>query len=105
MKSHVFQEAGSQLSSWGGRLSSFFPTHPKTKAFRVGRGRPAGQKGGVTCPVSSMSFCKLDSTATVLIVKYGPHSEKCQHFTPAYRKCSKHNQVSVHLTKFTQSPW
>ena len=57
------------------------------------------------CPVSSMSFCKLDSTATVLIVKYSPRSEKRQHSTPAYRKCGKHNQASVHLTKFAQSPW
>lgn len=73
------------------------PTCPKTKVSGVGRGRLAGQKGGVMCPISSMSFCELDSTAIVLIVKYGPRS------TPAYTKCSNHNQVSVHLTKFTVS--
>lgn len=94
MKSHVLQEEGSQLGSCGGPLE---PTCPKTKVSGVGRGRLAGQKGGVMCPISSMSFCELDSTAIVLIVKYGPRS------TPAYTKCSNHNQVSVHLTKFTVS--
>lgn len=58
MKSHVLQEAGSQLGSWAGLLSPLLPTRPKTKASGVGRGWLAGQKGGVMCPVSSMSFCK-----------------------------------------------
>ena len=41
---------------------------------------------------------KLDRTATVMMVKYGPRSEKCQHSrTLACRKRGKHNPVSVHL--------
>lgn len=83
------------------QLSS--PSLPAPRAERLGQeeGGLAGEKGGMMrcgVPFPQCLPTKLDRAVTVMMVKYGPRSEQCQHSgTLACRKCGKHNRVSVHL--------